>query len=199
MARAQTKTTFDIDTYMTWEETQAERHEYWAGEVFAMSGGTDAHYTITLNLAAILKASLSGSPCRPFVSGMKVQITTADAVLYPDVFVTCDSRDKMPEANLAKSHPVLIVEVLSNSTAAYDRSRKFELYQQIPELQEYLLIEQDRQHADLFRKNTEGLWVLHPIHSGDTIELNSLDQSILLVKLYEDVDFDQSRTERETA
>ena len=177
---------------MAWEELQVERHEYWAGEVFAMSGGTDAHYTITLNLAAALKSSLVGSPCRPFVSGMKVQIKTADAVLYPDVFVTCDNRDKTAEANLAKAHPALIAEVLSDSTAAYDRSRKFELYQQIPELQEYLLIEQDRQHADLFRKNAEGLWVLHPIHPGDTIQLNSVNLSISLATLYEDFEFNQS-------
>lgn len=191
MAVAQTKTSFDIDAYMAWEETQAERHEYWAGEVFAMSGGTDAHYTITLNLAAALKSHLVGSPCRPFVSGMKIQIKAADAALYPDVFVTCDNRDKTPEANLAKAHPVLIAEVLSDSTAAYDRSRKFELYQQIPELQEYLLVEQDRQHADLFRKNAEGLWVLHPIQPGNTIQLHSLKQSIPLLALYEDVDLNQ--------
>ena len=122
---------------------------------------------------------------------MKIQIKAADAVLYPDVFVTCDHRDKTPEANLAKAHPVLIVEILSDSTAAFDRSRKFELYQQIPELQEYLLIEQDRQHADLFRKNAEGLWVLHPIHPGDTIQLNSLNQNISLTLLYEDVDLNK--------
>lgn len=191
MVIPQTKNTFDMDAYMAWEETQVERHEYWSGEVFAMSGGTDAHYTILGNLFAAFKSSLSGSPCRSFVSGMKVQIKAADAVLYPDVFVTRDHRDKTPEANLAKTHPVLIAEVLSDSTAAYDRSRKFELYQQIPELQEYLLIEQDRQHADLFRKNTEGLWVLYPIHPGDTIQLNSLNLNISMATLYEDVDHNQ--------
>lgn len=188
MVIPQTKNTFDMDAYMAWEEKQVERHEYWSGEVFAMSGGTDAHYTILGNLFVTLKSSLSGSPCRPFVSGMKVQIKAADAALYPDVFVTCDHRDKTPEANLAKAHPILIAEVLSDSTAAYDRSRKFELYQQIPELQEYLLIEQDRQHADLFRKNAEGLWVLHPIRPGDTIQLHSLNQNISLASVYEDVD-----------
>jgi Uma2 family endonuclease len=188
MAVPQTQPRFDVESYLAWEETQPERHEYSAGEVFAMSGGTDAHYTITLNLAASLKSALSGTPCRPFVSGMKVRVEAADAVLYPDVFVTCDARDKTQEAALAKSHPLLIVEVLSDSTAAYDRGRKFELYQQIEELREYLIIEQDRAHADLFRKNAEGLWVLHPIATGGTITLQSLNLSLPLAGLYADVD-----------
>ncbi len=94
---------------------------------------------------------------------MKLRIERADAVFYPDVFVTCDARDRQPEASLAKQHPALIIEVLSDSTAAFDRGRKFELYQQIDTLQEYLLIEQDRKHADLFRKNSEGLWVLRAV------------------------------------
>lgn len=189
MALPQTLPRFDIESYLAWEETQAERHEYCAGEVFAMSGGTDAHYTILGNFFAGLKTELSGTPCRPFVSGMKVRIQAADAVLYPDVFVTCDARDKTPEAVLAKSHPLLVVEVLSDSTAAYDRGRKFELYQQIPELQEYLIIEQDRLHADLFRKNDAGLWVMHPAGEGGSIELASVGLRLPLSDLYVDVDF----------
>jgi Uma2 family endonuclease len=188
MALPQTQPRFDVESYLVWEEAQPERHEYFAGEVFAMSGGTDAHYTILGNFFANLRSALSGPPCRPFVSGMKVRIEAADAVLYPDVFVTCDARDKTQEAALAKSHPLLIVEVLSDSTAAYDRGRKFELYQQIEELREYLIIEQDRAHADLFRKNAEGLWVLHPIATGGTITLQSLNLSLPLAGLYADVD-----------
>lgn len=188
MALPQTQPRFDVESYLVWEEAQPERHEYFAGEVFAMSGGTDAHYTILGNFFVNLRSALSGTPFRPFVSGMKVRIEAADAVLYPDVFVTCDARDKTQEAALAKSHPLLIVEVLSDSTAAYDRGRKFELYQQIEELREYLIIEPDRAHADLFRKNAEGLWVLHPIATGGTITLQSLNLSLPLAGLYADVD-----------
>jgi Uma2 family endonuclease len=188
MVLPQTESRFDIESYLPWEETQVERHEYFAGEVFAVSGGSDAHYTITLNLAANLKTALSGTPCRPFVSGMTVRIATADAVLYPDVFVTCDSRDKTPESALAKAHPLLVAEVLSESTTAYDRGRKFEIYQKIPELQEYLLIEQDRLHADLFRKNEAGLRVMYPAGEGDIIELSSVGLRLPLADLYADVD-----------
>jgi Uma2 family endonuclease len=119
---------------------------------------------------------------------MKVRVASADAVLYPDVFVTSDSRDKAPESALAKAHPLLIAEVLSDSTAAYDRGRKFEIYQKIPELQEYLIIEQDRLHTDLFRKNEAGLWVMHPAGDGDTIDLSSVGLRLPLADLYADVD-----------
>lgn len=188
MALPKIKPEFDVDAYMAWEETQPERHEYLGGEVFAMSGGTDAHYTILLNTAARLKSALAGKPCRAFVSGMKLRIEQADAVFYPDVFVTCDARDRQPEASLAKQWPSLIVEVLSDSTAAFDRGRKFELYQQIDTLQEYLLIEQDRKHADLFRKNREGFWVLHPAGEGDVVRLESVGLDLALDGLYEDVE-----------
>lgn len=154
-----------------------------------MSGSTDAYYTILLNTATSLKAALSGKPCRAFLSGMKLRVDRADAVFYPDVFVTCDPRDRQPEASLAKQHPALIIEVLSDSTAAFDRGRKFEYYQQIDTLQEYLLIEQDRKHADLFRKNSEGLWwVLHPAGEGDVVRLESVGAALALDGLYEDVE-----------
>jgi Uma2 family endonuclease len=188
MALPKTKPQFDIDAYMDWEDEQPERHEYLGGEVFAMSGGTDAHYTILGNAYAALRSALAGKPCRAFVSGMKLRVDRADAVFYPDVFVTCDARDRLPEASLAKQYPGLIIEVLSDSTAAFDRGRKFELYQQIDTLQEYLLIEQDRVHADLFRKNSEGLWVLHPAGPGDRIRLHSVDAELSLDALYQDVD-----------
>lgn len=122
MAIAQGKEIFDYLAYMHWEETQPERHEYLAGEVFAMTGGTDAHYSILLNVASQLRSALHGSPCKVFVAGMKLRVATADAVFYPDVFVTCDAHDRLPEANQAKSHPALLVEVLSASTELAERA-----------------------------------------------------------------------------
>lgn len=188
MALPQNAPVLDLDAYMSWEEVQELRHEYLAGEVFAMSGGTDAHYTILLNAGSALKAALAGKPCRTFVSGMKLRIERADAVFYPDVFVTCDERDRTPESALAKQYPALVVEVLSESTAAFDRGRKFGIYQHIDTLQEYLLIEQDRRHADLFRKNAEGLWVLHPVAEGQVVRLHSIGVDVPLATLYEDVE-----------
>lgn len=180
---------FSIDDYMAWEAEQAERHEYLNGDVFAMTGARDAHNTIAGNIFAGLRTALRGTPCRAFIADMKLRVDTPDAVFYPDVLVTCDPRDKTPEADTAKRHPSLIVEVLSESTAAYDRGLKFEHYRKIDTLREYLLVEQDRCHIDLFRRGEDGRWVLEPI--GDRAPIELLDRSVALSldEIYEDVDF----------
>ena len=188
MALPQTTQTFDIAAYLEWEAAQPERHEYIAGETFAMTGARSTHNTIAGNLFVTLKTALRGSPCRTHIEGVKVRIETADAVVYPDVFVTCAAHDLGPDAELFKTAPALVAEVLSDSTAAYDRGFKFELYQRLPSLQEYLLIEQDRRHVDLFRKNEQGLWVLHPAGPGETVTLQSVRVEFSVDSLYEDVD-----------
>jgi Uma2 family endonuclease len=177
----------DLQAFLAWEELQPERHEFISGEVFAMTGARATHNLIGGNIFFALRHGLRGTPCRVHYEGMKVHVQAADAVFYPDLLVTCAPADLGPEAELRKTAPKLIVEVLSDSTAAYDRGRKFELYQQLPSLQEYLLVEADRQHADLFRRNTEGLWVLHPAGPGATVELASVGLSIAMAAIYEDV------------
>lgn len=192
MGMPQVASRFSIDDYMAWEAEQPERHEYLGGEVFAMTGARDTHNTIAGNIFASLRASLRGGPCRVFIADMKLRVDAADAAFYPDVMVTCDARDKGPAADLAKRHPSLIVEVLSESTAAYDRGIKFEHYRNIDTLQEYLLVEQDRRHVDLFRRGADGRWVLESF--TDSIELNILATPLTLelTTIYEDVDFTQA-------
>jgi Uma2 family endonuclease len=190
MALPLKKEGFGPAQYLEWEAGQEERHEYIAGEVFALTGARDEHNSIALNVAASLKAALRGTLCRAFIADMKLQVEAVDAFFYPDVFVTCDGRDKGPAADLVKRHPCLVVEILSESTAAYDRGLKFEYYQKLDTLQEYLLLEQDRRHADLFRKNGDGLWVLHPINDQGSVTLNSISATLDMDTIYEDVGFD---------
>jgi len=182
----QPRPAFDIPAYLDWEAAQADRHEYIAGEVFAMTGARGTHNLIAGNVYMALRQALRGTPCRTHIEGMKLHVQAADAVLYPDVFVTCDPQDLTEQAELAKTSPKLVVEVLSESTAAYDRGLKFELYQRLPSLQEYLLIEQDRVHADLFRRNAEGLWVLHPSGPGEAVQLDSVGLTLPMDLIYED-------------
>jgi Uma2 family endonuclease len=188
----QSAAAFDVQAYLSWEAGQSERHEYLAGEVFAMTGARSTHNLIAGNVYIALREALRGSPCRTHIEGMKLHVQAADAVFYPDVFVTCDPGDLGPEAELAKTAPKLVVEVLSESTAAYDRGLKFELYQRLPSLQEYLLIEQDRVHADLFRKNADGLWVLHPSGPGGEVQLASVALTLPMAAIYEDTAFGQA-------
>ena len=177
---------FDLQAYLDWEATQPERHEYIAGEVSAMTAARGTRNLIAGNVYMALRQHLRGSPCRTHIEGMTLQVRAADAVFYPDVFVTCDPQDLGEQAELAKTAPKLVVEVLSESTAAFDRGLKFELYQHLPSLQEYLLIEQDRVHADLFRRNAEGLWVLHPSGPGGVVRLDSVGLVLTMETIYED-------------
>jgi Uma2 family endonuclease len=195
MGAVQQQFKFSLDDFMSWEAEQSERHEYINGEVFAMTGARDGHNTIAGNLFAALRSALRGSPCRAFIADMKLRVDVADAAFYPDVMVTCDARDKTPEADLAKRHPVLIVEVLSESTAAYDRGLKFEYYRNIDTLKEYLLVEQDRRHADLFRRLEEdGLWVLYASGAVEDVVLESVGVRLAMDLLYEDVSLPDSPT-----
>lgn len=177
----------DLEGFLAWECEQPDRHEWVNGEIFAMTGARDAHNTIALNVAIALKAGLRGRGCRVFIADMKLHVASADAIFYPDVFVTCDPRDRTPEADLVKRYPGLIVEVISESTGAYDRGRKFELYRSLPSLQEVLFFEQDRMQADLFRRNEEGRWELFPATPEGELALTSVPVTLRLAELYEDV------------
>ena len=179
----------DAEAFLAWEETQTERHEYVDGEVYAMVGARVTHNIVTLNAAFWLKQSLRGSPCRVLAEGVKLHVNDAGDFLYPDVMVTCDPRDRQPEEDRFIAHPWLVVEVLSDSTAAFDRGRKFELYREIDTLTHYLLVEQSRQHADLFTKNEQSQWVLQPLSATDSITIERLGQPWPVAGLYEDVDF----------
>ena len=187
MGLAQTTPPFNFDSYMAWEAEQPERHEWVDGEVFAMTGARDAHNRISLNIAATLKAALRGTPCRTYMSDMKLHSDVADASFYPDVLVTCDPRDKSPEADLVKHHAKLVVEVISASTGAYDRGRKFEIYRSMPTVEEVLFVEQTRMQVDLFRRNAEGRWELYPSSAGEVVQLSSLGLDLRVADVYEDV------------
>ena len=119
MGRPVPKTVFSADEYLVWEAAQTERHEFHGGEVFARAGAEDRHVTVCGNLCMALRQHLSGSPCRTYMSDMKLNVASANQYFYPDVMVTCSPLD---QANaLIKSEPKLIVEIFSPSTAAYDR------------------------------------------------------------------------------
>ncbi len=198
MGAAEQQLNFSLDDFMRWEAEQSERHEYINGEVFAMTGARDTHNTIALNIASSLRTALRGSPCRAFIADMKLRIDAVNAAFYPDVMVTCDPRDKTPESDLAKQHPILIVEVLSESTSAYERGLKFEIYRNIDTLREYLLVEQDRRHADLFRREEDAAgkprWVLYAGGVADDVVLESVGVRFSMVTLYEDVAFETAAT-----
>jgi len=185
MSSTAEKTRISVEEYLEGEAHSPVKHEYLAGEVFAMAGAGDAHVTVAGNLFALLRAYVRAGPCRVYISDMKVRVERADAYYYPDVFVTCAESDRTE--NLVKHHPTLVVEVLSESAAAFDRGAKFAHYRQLDSLREYVLIEAERRAVDVFRRNAEGHWVLYAYTGDEELELASLDFRCPLTAVYEDV------------
>jgi Uma2 family endonuclease len=186
MGLAAQKSIFSASDFLTWDATQTERHEFFNGEVFAMAGGTDAHSIVSGNVYMALRNHLAGTPCRVFNSDVKLHVEQANSYFYPDVFVTCSSEDA--NQPLLKNKPELIVEVLSESTAAYDRGRKFEAYRKLPTLREFVIIDPTTRQAETYRKGEEGLWVLHPFTFGQGLELTCFDLKITAAQLFADLD-----------
>ena len=184
MALPKVNSGFDAAAYLAWEETQAERNEYIAGEVFAMVGVRQSHNVATGNLYNILRRELKGSPYRVFIESVKTRVEAADCFFYPDVAVTCDARDRQTPDYI--SHPILIVEVLSESTAAFDRGAKFAAYRKLESLQEYLLVDVAAQCVEIFRRNPENHWVLYDYDAADTLEIAALALRVAMSEVLDD-------------
>jgi Uma2 family endonuclease len=137
-----------------------------------MVGVRKSHNVASGNLYSILRRELKGTPCQVFIESVKTRIEAADCFFYPDVVVTCDPRDRLTPQYV--SFPLLVVEVLSDSTAAFDRGAKFAAYRKLDTLRDYVLIDVAAQSVEVFRRNTENHWVLYEYHPGDTVELASL-------------------------
>ena len=185
MGEAAKKPVFTANDYLAWEPLQTERHEFLHGEVFAMAGAEDRHVTTTMNLAFALRQHLSGSPCKTYMSDMRLQVAASNCYFYPDVLVTCSARDAASAS--VKAEPTLIAEVLSPSTAAYDRGLKFSHYRNLDSLQEYALIDLDTRCTDVYRKGADGLWVLHPFVADSTVHLASVGLNITAEQLFAEV------------
>ena len=139
------------DEYLHLEAQNNVKHEYIDGEIYAMAGASDPHVTIALNLATLLRSHVRGSGCRVYISDMKARIEALNRFYYPDVLVTCDPRDL--ENPTYKQFPTLVVEVLSDSTEAFDRGDKFADYQTLETLREYVLINTKRQRVECCRRS----------------------------------------------
>jgi Uma2 family endonuclease len=187
--------------YLEWEEQQPIKYEYINGGVFAMTGGILPHNDIALNLASALKNHLRGKGCKVFMVDAKVGVSPNGPFHYPDVMVTCDSRDRT--ARQVIYHPCLIVEVLFPSTEAFDRGNKFRNYRRIETLKEYVLIEADRMNVECYGINEKGKWELTPYSLEETTEngtelevhLTSVDFRCPISLLYEDVVFPEDNPE----
>ncbi|HQV08276.1 MAG TPA: Uma2 family endonuclease [Thauera sp.] len=176
---------FDRQDYFAWEPEQPVKHEYVAGEVFAQAGARQNHVVVALNIAGALRQRLRGTPCRAYIADMQLEVAQADAVFYPDVMVSCHPEDLAAERVL--HHPRVIVEVLSDSTAAYDRGGKFAAYRMLESLQEYVLIDPEQRSLEIFRRLPSNDWLLATGDSARALVLATLDMEIGFDEVFEDV------------
>jgi len=170
------------EEYVAWEEKQLEKHEYIDGQVYAMGGGNVNHGRIAIRLTAMFDAHLEGSSCITGNSDIKVNIAGTKNYTYPNASVTCDERDKNTPNSF--TYPCLIVEVLSDSTEAYDRGSKFRMYRNNPALIDYLLVSSTHIEMDLYHKNNAGEWLIINYQEGDTIELKSINLRFMIEQVY---------------
>ncbi len=177
-----------VEEYLNLEQDAEMRHEYVAGQIYAMAGASEAHNLIAGNIFALLRPHLRGSSCRAFVSDMKVKVKTqkADIFYYPDLLVTCDSNDR---EKYFKTSPNLIVEVLSNSTETTDKREKRVNYQNIESLQEYVLVSQDKISIEVYRQDNQGNWTVETLSKDDNLQLNSVGFTLTMAEIYEDVNY----------
>lgn len=173
--------------YFPWEAQQTEKHELIAGQVYAMSGGSKNHSLIASNFLLVIRPHLRGSACQVYNSDLKVNICNTNNFTYPDLSVTCDPRDR--EHPLYITYPCLLVEVLSSSTEAYDRGKKFHQYRLNPKLVDYVLASSEEIAIDIYHKNNAGDWLLLSYRAGDQVELHSIGLRVAIEEFYEGVTF----------
>ena len=173
--------------YLAFELDAQVKHEYVAGEVFAMAGASLRHNAIVANLVGLLSQALRGGPCRVFPSDLKVHIRSRDVFTYPDVSVVCGEVAVYPGSSDVVTNPKVVFEVLSDSTERYDRGDKAEAYRTIPSLSEHVLLVQHRAHVECYARQGDGGWVLRESGAGGAITIPSLSLPLKVDEVYRGV------------
>ena len=186
-APAYARKNWTIEEYLQMETASDEKHEYYQGEVFAMSGALQAHNAIATNVLAELRSKLKGKGCRPYGSDMRIHIPSNTLFTYPDVSVFCGDVKTLNDDKFNALNPVVIIEVLSKSTKSYDRGDKFKLYRDIATLKEYVLIDSTAVFVEVFSVNATGHWELREYKTlNEILRFQSLPVSLSLSDVYED-------------
>lgn len=184
----QPKTYITPDEYLAFEREAEYKNEYFDGEIFAMVGASRKHNLITINIASSLHTQLRKRPCEVYSSDMRIRIPNASIYTYADLTVAC-GEPKFEDAQVdTLLNPDLIVEVLSKSTASYDRRQKFAFHRTIESLTDYILVSQDSFHVEHYVKQADDRWLLADFRSlEDVLQLDSVQCSLALGEIYDKV------------
>ena len=189
MGLPQRVASFTATEYLLRERAAEYRSEYYAGEIFGMAGGSPRHSRIKTNFLTQLNVRLERHPCTPYDSDLRIRVPTG-LYTYPDVSVICGDLEFDDEHKDTVLNPTVLVGVLSPTTEAYDRGKKFDHYRQIKSLREYVLVSQDEPRIERFLRNNDDTWTL-AIASGltESITLPSIGVTLPLAEVFVKVDF----------
>ncbi|KYF76680.1 hypothetical protein BE20_02830 [Sorangium cellulosum] len=172
--------------YLDQERASPTKHEFLNGEIFAMAGGTPEHARLCLSVGAELRAHLRGRPCVVYSSDLRVRVQATGLSTYPDVSVVWSRLECDPEDTAAALNPIVLIEVLSDSSEAYDRGQKFAHYRCIPSLREYVLVSQHEPRIEVFHRNEDGSWTLREARAGEGAELQAIGCTLSVDDVYRD-------------
>lgn len=177
------------EEYLERERKAETRSEYVRGEIFAMAGASIRHGRIVRNLVSSLDTALAGGPCEVFSTDLRLAVN-AGMYAYPDVMVVCGDPVTIDKHHDTIINPVVIIEVLSDSTKNYDRGQKFPYYRMLPALKEYITVSQDEVHVERHVRGSAGEWILTELGKlEDALELQSVDVALPLSEIYRRIDF----------
>jgi Uma2 family endonuclease len=172
--------------YVAFERSSNVRHEYLDGAIYAMAGGTREHALAAANAIAILNTSLRGRPCAVHSSDLRIRIADTGLETYPDASVICARAELDADDPHAVLNPVVIVEITSPSTEAYDRADKVEHYKRIPALREIVLVSHREKLVEVLRREMDGSWSRHEARAGGSIALVSIGCELGVDEIYRD-------------
>jgi Uma2 family endonuclease len=187
-AIAYDKQKISINEYLEMENASTEKHEYYKGEVFAMSGAKVPHNRICGNFFGALYNKLRGKTCQPYNSDQRIHIQSNTLFTYPDISIICGDVITLNNDDYNALNPTVIIEVLSPSTKNYDRGEKFKLYRDIKTLKEYILVDSESIHIEVFRFNESNHWELEEYNAPiPDLQIKAVDETITLLEIYKGV------------
>lgn len=178
------------EEYLAAERLSLEKHEYFQGEIFAMSGASKQHNEIFSNTFPEIAMQLKGKKCRPYGSDFRVNIPKSTLFTYPDISVFCNEPELIDEVADTATNPTVIIEILSKSTRNYDQGQKFALYRAIDSLKEYILIDSEAVHVIQYTKNENSTWLLTEYKNLEQdFTIKAIEVTLDLIDIYENVKF----------
>lgn len=187
------KTRLTSEEYLALERCAEYKNEFFKGEMFAMVGASRKHNLITFNIGGELRKQLQNRSCEAYISDMRVKVDPTGLYTYPDVVVVCGEPQFEDQELDTLLNPTVLIEVLSESTEAYDRGRKFEHYRNLDSLSNYLLIAQDKPHVEHYTRQPDNQWLLsETTDENDAVSIASIDCTLQLREVYDKISFEEA-------